>query len=341
MPITPFTFNPAGPFDRLNAYFFCTWMRISYFGEPSPNRDQLRDLVGADEVVIHEGNGVQHTEVANIPGQGALVFVRGTDDNLLLIRQILARQQIDSDDHEGAVHGLHLQLSTAVWDAIQNSLPPVWTAAGHSLGGAIADLISDFGATRLFTAGCPRVGNLEYALSRNSAMHLRLTNAEDIVARIPLSSGSDFFDDLGLPPIPAIGFPGQEFFRHWGTRINLFSDGTATRPPEVNSLLDLTGALDAARGNPAGVLVNHFVHEYTRRVRSQIPIRFPADVPDDEIVGLFELDQINESLNDQGGVTWEIDGRESFSLLRLLRIMNRQYLAQSQPGSGDYPFLCE
>lgn len=339
--IDPFGFSPAGPLDPLTAYFYATWMRVSYYGEPSSSRDSLKTLIGADSIEIFDSPTVHPTEVAHLPGGRAIVIIRGTDDNVLLTKLILARGQRQSAGHAGFIHRLISQIAERIWDAIRDTLPDEWTAAGHSLGGAVADLISEFGATRAVSCGAPRVGNSDYANSRNNAIYLRLTNAEDIVPKAP-PAAVDVVDHavLILELFGASPLLGLQTFQHWGTRVNLFADGSITRPPEIGTPREIAEHLSELFLSGTWGLNQHYIPEYLRRLRMQIPVRFPSGA-DPEFVGLQQLDAINVNLNGLEEVQWIIDPRDSSTLEELRRTMNWRAIANSENvGPPEDPFRC-
>lgn len=306
--IDPFAFTPAGAFDRLNAYFYCTWMRVHYY-DNFPSGDQaIRDLVGATD--SHRFNEIlpflPRVDVLEIADQGGLVLVRGSTANSQLLREVLGSSLLPGDPHwEGNISSFFIRAAVEVWDRIQSVVPNTWISCGHSLGGAIASLIGINGASKYFTAGAPKEGDGIYSLSRPNPLKLRLTNAHDPTPLIPASTNT-FQDFLNLPA----PFPGANSYRHWGIRQHLWIDGSATMPPDENSPLELlTFAIEAIE---TGIWVDfHYAPEYCRRIRLGIPIAFPSVAHDDDFPGLYELDQLNVEMNVDDEVNWNVLGTVS------------------------------
>ena len=76
----------------------------------------------------------------------------------------------------------------------EDDLPTTVTVVGHSLGGALAtlcatDLVMEENITsvRLYTFGCPRVGNEAFAkaLQNTTLVHTRVTHDRDVVPTLP------------------------------------------------------------------------------------------------------------------------------------------------------------
>jgi len=335
--IDPFGFDPTGPLDPLTAYFYVTWMRVSYH-DAWADRDKLKTLVGADEIEIFPVLNGRHTEIAHIPGGRAIVVVRGTDDNSLLHHLLLDRGQIQNPPHVGVIHRLIARLAEHVYRDIEDVLPDTWTAAGHSLGGAIVDLISEFGATKIVTAGAPRVGNSTYALSRDDRMCLRLTNNEDLVPKLP-PAAENVIEHYVL--ISNLGVTGLQTFRHWGTRVNLFADGSYTRPPEIGTTQEAANHIIQLVQTGQWGISEHFQWEYARRLRAQIPVEFPT-LGDPDFQGLDVLDKMNVTLNDFDEINWVVDPRDSDTLTSLRRHLNWRSVGGSENvNPPEVPFRCE
>lgn len=303
--IDPFAFTPIGAFDRLNAYFYCTWMRVHYYDFYEGGDAAIRDLVGATD--SHRFNEIlpffPRVDVLTIGETGSLVLVRGTTDNIQLAQEVILSNLVPAGDFgDGQISSFFREAALRVWEAIEDQVLDTWVSVGHSLGGALASLISANGAAKILTAGAPKEGNGSYAVSRPTPLKLRITNAHDPTPLIPLTTGTVFdFLPLQLP----VGL--NNAYRHWGIRRHLWNDGSVTMPPDDRSSLnDLKFFWEAFE---TGIWVDyHYAPEYCRRVRLGIPITFPAAAHDDDFPGLYELDQLNLAMNEDDEVDWNVSG---------------------------------
>lgn len=299
--INPFSFTPIGPFDRMNAYFYMTWIRIHYANWIDGD-EAIIDLVDATGWVdIEEELPIVPRVTVMTNATGSIVLVRGSTSNIQVAQEVNNSGTVSVAPWPGTISRFFRDSAIAVWERVQNHVQPNWIAAGHSLGGAIAGLISIHGAAKVFTAGQPREGDGAYAIARPSPSKLRLTNANDPTPHIPLSSAAHL-SHLAIP-LPA---PIARTYSHWGVRKHLWQDGTVTMPGEesTGTLLNLIILLGASASE--GIFSQHYEPEYARRVRSGIPVEFPAEFPDVDFPGLYELDQLNLQLNADDGITnWQ------------------------------------
>lgn len=299
--INPFSFTPIGPFDRMNAYFYTTWIRIQYANWIDGD-EAIQDLVGATGWIDIEEELplLPRVNVLTCPS-GKIVLIRGSTSNIQVLQEVNNSGTVAVEPWPGTISRFFRDSAREVSLRVSGSVEGDWIAAGHSLGGAIAGLISIHGATKVFTAGQPREGDGAYAIARPSPSKLRLTNQNDPTPHIPLSSGTAL-DFLAIP-LPA---PVAQTYRHWGIRKHLWQDGTVTMPGEETSGLDGNLLDELARSPFSGIFDNHYQNEYARRVRSGIPVEFPAEFPDVDFPGLYELDQLNLQLNADDGITnWQ------------------------------------
>lgn len=314
--IDPFTLNPVGPFDRLLSYWFATWLRVQYYTDGWPaGEGTIRDLAGGTDYQIFAevAPKTPRIDVIVLPGGKAIAAIRGTTMANQLALEILGAGLVTFPPFPGRVSQFFASETTLAWLRIGHLLDGQWIACGHSLGGALAGMISyrpENPAYRIWSMGAPREGNLEYSLARPSPAYLRLTNAHDLVSLIPAST-STFADSLAIDT--QLIWTGV-FYRHWGVRVNLWPDTSANRPEEISTPSEITNFLGNQIASLELIPSTHNTSEYGRRIRGGIPVRFPATMPDVDFPGLFELDNLQLEMNQDDGIEWTVDGRNAVSL---------------------------
>jgi hypothetical protein len=307
--IDPFSVVPSGPLDRLTAYWWTTALRLTYHGGRLDLHDQLAALgdgSNSRRIPIPDPTGlIPAIYVADYPQGRRIVLLEGT-----------TRPQ------QWALHALGSNLT--VWDGagrINAGLRAVarlvavaaevvtqgrtWAAGGHSFGGAIAATLpegTDNPPSLLVDAGSPRTGDLEYA-SAQTVPRLRLTGDGDPVPALPPSTGS-FLDELPAY-VPSWFDLGPVFYRHWGSRVHLYADGSALRPAESQTVGEAAELLRRLIARGIDWLPSHRASTYAERVRQQIPVVFPAPEPDGDFPGIEELDSLNVAINGLDGIEWE------------------------------------
>lgn len=340
--INPFDFDPAGSLDRLHAYFMVTWMRINYCGPGDLYRNQIYELIGTDAGNVHTLEGLPRVDVVVIPGTGSVVQIRGTITNFPeLVEEILFSNLEGFEPWTGQVSRYFASVANQVWPFIEDNKTDPFMTMGHSLGGAIAGLISQFGATRVFSAGAPREGNQDYANSRNNGIYLRLTNPNDVVPKVPIWFGAGPRGQHGVVMLYQL-LVENDVYWHWGTRIQLAPDGSSSRPTEAGVWNFELGEylIEAIRTGNWGT--DHETGEYARRLRAGIPVPFPAPNVDLDFPGLQTLDAINLDVNNEEGTVWEVSTDPlEVALLRafLLRSVNPTAAADPNPREG-YSYPC-
>lgn len=313
--IDPFDFAPLGPFPYLTAYAIGTKLKSMYLTDDDPAKDALIAAVfgATTQIFPHQeelGYIYPRTDVLTLGDGRKAVFVRGTT----VIPQELAHQVVLSNlVHVEPWMGRVSQYNAIVANRNFNRLPAFpsdWCTFGHSLGGAIAALMTIRGAVKCMTFGQPREGDLTYANSRPSPSKLRITNVGDPVPTVPRGDDSFLGDtdiDVGNPI-----FVFSEFYRHWGIRRTLFADGTIVLPPFDENNVEPTEELrpSIVAFLEEGALNHHLMDEYCRRIRISIPVAFPAVAPvHPDFPQLAELDSLNAALNaEHGFAQWQIDG---------------------------------
>jgi hypothetical protein len=90
----------------------------------------------------------------------------------------------------GSVHRGFAAALDQVWPRVSAALDAMqggrFVYTGHSLGGALAVLAaSRRGPARVYTVGCPRVGDAEFADGQSGVDHVRFVHCCDLVTRVP------------------------------------------------------------------------------------------------------------------------------------------------------------
>lgn len=346
--IDPFNLVPSGPFQPVLSYWFATWVRIIYT-EWRPWLVSLAEIAGgsADSIQIFEEQSVpildniSRVEILHLP-QGDMVHIRGSSSYTQVTAQVLNSAFTSIEPWPGQVSVYNSSRAGQIWDGIASSVGSPWLAMGHSLGGALASLLSIYGASACWTAGEPRQGNGTYAAGRSDAQKLRIVNDEDIVPLVPPNAGVE----LGLvaAPLWAAGIFPATTYRHWGYARRLFSSGRSVETGEQTSGVE---AVDYARQILTGGawVEGHYQAEYTRRIRAHIPITFPCPLLDNRILGLRELDVLNQQINESEGVEWGIDGRDSAQLVLSGDVWQNDTEdygeTQNRLEQSIYPFVCD
>ena len=300
--IDPFGFDPAGPFNPLISYWHCTISRLIYWDE----HDLLnRALVLAgghlsvrerfEEAPGQLGIIAPRVDIYHLPG-GDMVHIRGTNTYQELFQEIAGAGTIPLAPWAGRVSTYFGAAAVETWLRISGSVSAPWIATGHSLGGAIAGLISQFGAEKVWTLAQPREGNRDYADSRDNSTKLRLFNVEDLGPKVPAASGVSFDGWTGL-------FPGYvppsilNNYWHWGVSVLMQSTGIFHNwSQDRGMLIDLGGLLLPGTG-AFDFTYWHSPELYSFRIRRQFPYQFPAAKTASTLPGLAELDEIHDTLN--------------------------------------------
>lgn len=120
----------------------------------------------------------------------------------------------------GKVHGgfaqAYREVASALADTLCQGQPKVLYLTGHSLGGALALLASTrLTANAVYTFGCPRPGNPEFAARAEETPVYRVVHNQDVVTTMPYR----------------IGFLNQFAYEHVGRPVHLCPD----KPIQIDS----------------------------------------------------------------------------------------------------------
>jgi hypothetical protein len=166
--------------------------------------------------VVHDPAWNLQAYVGFEPGRGLLVVFRGTVEGSLenwIHNVMTTRTKVkfpgmpkNAKVHDGFYRSwTRSTLKKEIVEAVRAELhardaereddsPTTVTVVGHSLGGALAtlcatDLVTEENITsvRLYTFGCPRVGNEAFAraLQNTTLVHTRVTHDRDVVPTLP------------------------------------------------------------------------------------------------------------------------------------------------------------
>lgn len=303
--IDPFSLDPTGPFDYLLNYWLASVMRTIYFPNPAADeRAELMLMVGEDvtvevfdEVGVAFGDNISRAEIWHLP-EGDLLAIRGSTSTVQVLFEILQSGYTESEPWDGLVSTYFGTRANQIWDKVKDSLADRWMVIGHSLGGALAGLMSARGAEVCWTIGQPREGNITYAESRDDTQKLRLFNYEDIVPQIPFDLSIDVnFIEL-LTTLPGFDQPLEGDYRHWGIPWRLTA-GSARRVGNSQTTYDDAVVLlhQLIAGEVSSIFRNHLVDRYAERLRQRFPYIFPAAKVAPTVRWLYELDLVNYNLN--------------------------------------------
>lgn len=288
---------PAGPFDRLPVYWWATFARLSYVADPSIHGPALFALVGGAYVDRVDDPPGLAFDLGNLPTAQA-VSIRGTETGIQLIAEIIQSALTTREGYPGRVGAFFVDRAQDTREAILSRIVGPWVASGHSLGGSVAALACSWGPSPPLLCvdfGSPRSGDATYAQAQTRP-RLRVTNQADPVACVPILDG--------LTP-PRLPWPGaRPGYMHWGSRVHLWPDCSATRPRGQDWVFAELGDWLLEVINGAAAAAAHAIPEYARRIRGGIPVPFAA-LPDPDFPGLAELDAINAAMNLDDGVEWD------------------------------------
>lgn len=305
--ITPFSITPDQGLDRFTGYWFATLCRCGYIN----NLTQLLSvgqIAGANEVkeYLSPRLNVPKCYLFRWPNNDALWLVNGTTVPTQYMASVLGAQTLHVGSVPGAFNSFfwsaYLQLSPPVILDLVNRLPNRLNIMGHSLGGAIGTLASQwlrntFNVVGTWSIGSPRVGDLVFGAAFNIP-YTRITDQGDIVPCLPPSTNT-FMDVAFWPyfqPVPTS-------YRHVGTRFHLYVDGTSAALGEFSTLEEAIVFDVQVRLDSSVVLTAHDTPEYARRLRVGIPVAWRHLDP--QYPGLKNLDDLNFHLN--GDVDWSFN----------------------------------
>lgn len=303
-----FGLNPAGPLDRLTGYWYATGCRVSYRPNAAELLEQIGGLIGPCQCFTLPGQGAFLVGVHRLffADTRTVFFVEGTTQWDQYLRAAIGSVLTTDDvEFDSSVSLFFQGVALGLLNNIRNLLPETYVLTGHSLGGTAAAMVSGALAINnrarfVIDFGSPRHGDWFHARAQ-TVPRLRVTNFGDPVPLIP-PPASNFTAAFTTPldpfisPVPILYPPF--FYRHWGHRVHLWVDGSATRP-QGDDFIDqpLQIWLRDTLFRVIATAVMHEMQEYARRLRSGIPVPYPALEEDPDYPGLPLLDQINNDLN--------------------------------------------
>lgn len=309
--LDPFALDPPGPLDRVLGYWWATGIRLSYHPTRLDLLDQLAAVAGGGgsrRLDVADPSGlVPGLLVSDLPAGRRVVYVQGTTARQQWAMHLLT-SQLSAWEGAGRISAGLLLTARVVWAAVGPSvIGRVWAVGGHSFGGGVSAALPGLaGAERpslLVDLGSPRTGDLEYAAAQTRP-RLRLTADGDPIPALPPSTGT-FLDELPAW-VPSWFDLGPVFFRHWGSRVHLYSDGSTLRPAESQTVAEAATLLRGVLAGEADWAAAHHPGTYCRRIRQGIPVGFPAAVPDPDFFGLEQLDALAVTLNQIEATPWPV-----------------------------------
>lgn len=247
-----------------------------------PDRSHLRNAfaaLGHSAVVqVSEPGEARFVPVAIADyGDWTVIVVRGTNDPPQLFYQLASSGQRLSAPYPGKVMNAFADIGEEAWGRLQPLLPAAdsgprkYIITGHSLGGAVAQVLSfRLNVLRpgqiesVVVFGCPRVGDVLFAVAPLDWSMIRFVNEPDPVPWIP-------------PPVYPVydvieREPGLFFYRHAGVSwtMNTPPGSVEYRPGDGEtptlSLLDAFGI--SSVGEPGQFA--HYPDSYLRILRRQV-----------------------------------------------------------------------
>lgn len=200
-----------------------------------------------------------------------VVVIPGTETWQQFIGDVLGSVQASQPPIPGQVALYWGQLGQRVWGEIGAQVAAALPGRrlvlmGHSLGGAVAQVVAALAARqlgtdlRVFVLGCPRVGNPAFASSFGPSQVWRVATTYDPVAEVP----PPLWGGLSLP-LPWPGPPVAVIYQHAGNGYALDAAGT----------LSVQGA-GLPLGSVAALLISgdastrHSIDTYAGRLRAQL-----------------------------------------------------------------------
>ena len=183
----------TGDFSVAAGQFLAELSRLTYQYQGSVRRLVVQ-RVGWQEVGFIERGETQcglYRPLEPTAGEAMAVVFRGTDS----LRNWLGNLDAKQDDWSagGRVHRGFRQAFDMVWGEVRGRAAAYdgeLVAAGHSLGGALAQLAASTGdAATAYSFGAPRVGDAEFAATLDRRPVHRVVNHVDIVPALPPEVG--------------------------------------------------------------------------------------------------------------------------------------------------------
>lgn len=184
----------AGEFDRTDPEVLLFFARRAQKAYASEAEIALSLAKAGGEMLRFEDTGSCEFFAARFPGFHVLSF-RGTETDKLedVITDLKMRRERTSDcPVSGSVHRGFLDAFLKARGSVEETIASFcgsYYITGHSLGGASAVLAGAFTTKNrpeaVFTFGCPRIGNAEFAEFAADNNHIRVVNAADAVPRLP------------------------------------------------------------------------------------------------------------------------------------------------------------
>lgn len=171
--------------------------RIAYLGDATARARALATLGAQEALFFDDARTDTQGLIATHPDGWLIVALRGTQPwrrDMLIDAMAWTRQWLGVPEarvHSGFALATRSVLNHPRVGPALDTLRPGrrLLLCGHSLGGALAVLLaSAWGADRLVTIGCPRVGDAAFASALDARLgerHTRIVQAIDLVPMVP------------------------------------------------------------------------------------------------------------------------------------------------------------
>lgn len=289
--IQPFNLAPSDPPDVFTAYWRAVLLAAGYLHDNAATLSAVAGLVGATAVttLAFQPPLPDRAYVIVFPS-GALVSVNGTTQlGQFVVQTTGAILQINPFG-AGRVNSYDYLAAIAVLAGVSGVLtslnPPRVLYIGHSLGGAVAQMLAQspqaWPVVGSWTMGQPRVGTAEWAAGYHQAAE-RYTTVGDPVPSIP-PSRNPLIDATAMVAWPF--FP--QSYEHTGTRRHVDADGTIATLPELPSWIEGTDYLNSVVLGQTGWFGAHSTATYAGRIRQAIPVPWLGTDPAWPLVGALD-----------------------------------------------------
>jgi len=299
-------------------YFYSTLCRVIYQSDHLLWRQIKEGIDGIERIEMHNSTTVNGVSWVGIQAKtGSAIVITGTTNDWQKFFQVGVIQQVRSPFYPGLVCAYDNDREFEIDEGVMNFLfrirgLPV-TTCGHSLGGAVSQLLAHriqrqpWGRLAgCVTQGSKQVGNWTYADETTFPL-VQLFNTGDPIplwppgmfgfpySWIPREKGESFFPGGGV------------YYRHAGIWAVMDSSGNMTLNrwrQHVGDGPPLREAIQAPR--IADPFWQHYASEYTRRIRTRLGMLHSSSALR-QMINRRVLDEVNLELNKRDGINWRWD----------------------------------
>jgi hypothetical protein len=312
--ILPFNLAPTAAPDVATSYWRCCCFAAGYLTDGAATLSAMAGLVGATSVVtIPFSVPIPNRVYLLLLPSGVVVLTNGTTHPAQYVTSAVGAATAVDIWGDGSVNGQLLGAAVVIDSVIHPMLealsPPRVLYIGHSLGGAVSQLLAQRPQTwpvvGAWSAGQLRVGDGTWAAGYRLASE-RYTTPGDPVPMLPPAFSP--LVDLTLFPLWPIPLTS---YRHVGTRRHVLLDGDVLTLPEEPSWAEGSAYLLSAISDETGWVGAHSTLTYAGRLRQGIPVPWLGSSPQWPLIG--QLDALVAPLLPAGEFPDERNTRKSAS----------------------------